>query len=355
MKINLINTQWLSQMKFMDIDNLLQSDDMSIMCLVETHMNTNNVKMANNVKFINKMRKIEDTKGGGLMIAWINDNFEIQETEHIHADIISAKTKFKTLEFHIILVYISTNNQGRNDILYKKIIFLLNKYHDRKIFIVGDFNGHIGILGSQKINKNGKRLIDLSDNHDLNILNLDTNCNGTTTWSQRDHESVIDFALVNEKMYRHFYEMTIDEKHDILSISDHNLLQIILHFDKPESNHNKNEIISISFNKKDDDAIENFLNYIDQATINEENEINMDKLNKIIRDAEQEFLKVTITKKKSNKNDAEPPWMNSQIKKEISKRRFINKLRRNEKNIEIFFYFRPRICTTKNKSTTNCE
>lgn len=60
------------------------------------------------------MRKIEDTKEGGLMIAWINDYFEIQETKYIHADIISAKIKFKTLEFHIILVYISINNQGRN-------------------------------------------------------------------------------------------------------------------------------------------------------------------------------------------------------------------------------------------------
>lgn len=50
MKINLINNQWLTQMKFMDIDKLLQSGDMSIMCLVETHMNTNNIKMVNNVK-----------------------------------------------------------------------------------------------------------------------------------------------------------------------------------------------------------------------------------------------------------------------------------------------------------------
>ena len=58
------------------------------------------------------MRKIEDTEGGGLMVAWRNNNFEIEETERTHADIISAENNFKTLEFHTILVTSERSEQS---------------------------------------------------------------------------------------------------------------------------------------------------------------------------------------------------------------------------------------------------
>ena len=48
-------------------------------------------------------------------------------------------------------------------------------FQKNKLLILGDFNGHIGVLGTQKLNRNGKRVI---ENFNLNLSNLDDKCNG---------------------------------------------------------------------------------------------------------------------------------------------------------------------------------
>ena len=41
---------------------------------------------------------------------------------------------------------------------------------------MGDFNGHIGFLGLQPINKNGELMLDLIDNNNLILLNGHADC-----------------------------------------------------------------------------------------------------------------------------------------------------------------------------------
>ena len=65
------------------------------------------------------------------------------------------------------------------------------------------------MLGNQKLNRNGKRVIDIIENFNCNLLNLDDKCNGELTWAQGEYNSVIDFVLANEDMYKDFVQMDI--------------------------------------------------------------------------------------------------------------------------------------------------
>ena len=62
---------------------------------------------------------------------------------------------------------------------------------------MGDFNGHIGLLGKQKLNRNGKVVLNLMEKYNLILLNMDANCCGETTRSQNNEQSTIDYVLVN--------------------------------------------------------------------------------------------------------------------------------------------------------------
>ena len=163
------------------------------------------------------------------------------------------------------------------------------KYEDEKMLIIGDFNGHIGLLGKQKIDKNGRRVLDLADRFNLSILNLDDKCVGDITWSQRGMESVIDFALINQTLYKEFVSMFIDEQGEILNISDHNMIQIELKCNR--SNNTFSDKKKISFNSKSEKAIGNYINCVRNHLSQCDSLLEIDKLNDIIREAEKSCLK----------------------------------------------------------------
>ena len=155
--MNLINTQGLTQAKTIEIEKILAQDEMSLCFLVETHLTRNSLKFDNNIKFLSQMRKLDDKKGGGLMIIWNNTRFTLEKIDTKHPDLLASSCLIGNLSFTIILVYISTNDNKRNDIIYGELNLLIEKYQHSKLVILGDFNGHIGIIGPQPINKNCRR------------------------------------------------------------------------------------------------------------------------------------------------------------------------------------------------------
>ncbi len=133
----------------------------------------------------------------------------------------------------------------------------MDSIKDESFIIQGDFNGHLGFLGSQKCNDNG-------NNHNLTLLNLKDKCNGTYTWRRNDQKSAIDFVLVNQAMYRLFEEMAIDETNDIVDISDHNLLSTKFTFKNNGGTHFKsNKWITRVKYSKDPKALEEFKNKVE--------------------------------------------------------------------------------------------
>ena len=94
------------------------------------------------------------------------------------------------------------------------------------LIIFGDMNGHTGCLGDQKMDNNGKFIMDLITDHNVILLNEDSDCDGRYTWQQNKKRSVIDFVLVNKIMYTRYTSMHIDEKQEIVNLSDQNLITV---------------------------------------------------------------------------------------------------------------------------------
>ena len=270
----------------------------------------------------------KDKKGGGISILYKkNEDIEVEEITSIHPDIFVGKVKIGNYNFKVIVTYISTNDFNRNNVIYNEIQNHIESFDiNDNILILGDFNGHLGFLGPQKINKNGKKLLDLSEKYNLSIINLDTNCLGEITWQQGNMKSAIDFALCNQRMLNNLIEMIIDEEWEILKISDHNLINLTFKYDSLNNYNNSKNIIT--YNKKSDVAIHKYLTDIVINIKKDNNDIDMNKLNNIIIDSQNVNLKTTIIKKPNKKGKIDAPWYNKYIDKAIAKRREINKNRR---------------------------
>ena len=169
------------------------------------------------------------------------------------------------------------------------------------------------------------------DRFNLYILNLDQNCSGEITWKRNEMESVIDFAITNSKMYGDFNKMTIDDNWDIIDISDHCLITIQININRNNIK-STNKKTCIIFNKKSDNAIEKFTEYVSQKMENSDQPMNIELLNNIISEAEENTLKVKLFKNIKNNEKIEPMWVTKNMKKEIAVKRIINKKRRKTTN-----------------------
>ena len=136
--------------------------------------------------------------------------------------------KIKTFIFHIILVYLATDDRERNDLIELEINRILSNLEDIPFILMGGFNGRLGFLGPQ----NGERVWNWMSSYNLILSNGDPNCTGVITWASRGRESAIDFVLTNNIMYRKFSNMYIDEEGIKFDLSDH---MISVYFNLPLS------------------------------------------------------------------------------------------------------------------------
>ena len=70
---------------------------------------------------------------------------------------------------------------------------------DELVFIIWDFNAHVGIIGEQELNYIGKIVLDIiiMTENNMIMLNGMDKCKWTYTWSRGQCKSVIDFVLDN--------------------------------------------------------------------------------------------------------------------------------------------------------------
>ena len=208
--ITYLNVQGLNHNKFIELSNLINKN--KFIFITETHMNYDNLKPNDDIICINKMRKENDKKGGGISMLYKKDcNMVISEIEVNNPDILCVKIATKITQMIIITVYVSVLNKQedkiRNMKIQKEMEKLLMDFNEDKILIIGDFNGHIKEIGKQKENYNGKVMKNLVDRHSLEILNLSEKCEGKITWKRASQSSTIDFALANEKALTDFKRM----------------------------------------------------------------------------------------------------------------------------------------------------
>ena len=52
---------------------------------------------------------------------------------------------------------------------------------DSDLILLGDFNAHVGIVGPQELNRNGRLLLNLMETYSLILLNNNEKCVGEIT------------------------------------------------------------------------------------------------------------------------------------------------------------------------------
>ena len=124
---------------------------------------------------------------------------ECEMSEDIFAIRITLKEKGKKGNILLVVCYMTVEGRnGREDNVKKyEMVGRLTKEHKRdQVIVMGDMNGHIGILG-ENINGNGELLLSFAEENDLEILNV-TMAEGRVTWRKNMCKSAIDYILVNE-------------------------------------------------------------------------------------------------------------------------------------------------------------
>ena len=180
--------------------------------------------------------------------------------------------------------------------------------------ILGDFNGHIGFLGLQPTNKNGKLMLDLIDNNNLILLNGHADCRGEVTWQQRERKSTIDYLIVDEEMHQRFKNMIIDEQKEEFDLSDHNMLTAIFTLENNDHNQFKDKAYTkMTYVKINEETSSNFTTQVKTKLCHN---TTLEQYEDIIKDAKQQCMVRTINKRFSNiSGEEEKPWFGEKIKR----------------------------------------
>ena len=220
-----INIQGLTKVKAKEVEELIV-DNSLVVCLTETQKKLQDVNFEDNLIILDNMREEQDRKGGGLMLIFRrNKGIELQKIDTKNRDILHVKGKIEGWDVRVILVYFSVNDENRNMKMRKEIEEIMEGNSD-PLIIAGDFNGHTGFKGEQKVDKNGEVILNWLGKYGLIMLNDDVKCRGEFTWARNNQRSVIDYFLVSDKVYDNFKKMNIDEEKDIFDLSDHHLMEV---------------------------------------------------------------------------------------------------------------------------------
>lgn len=313
------------------------NDNYSIVCLTETQLKYNKIKINENCVMINKMRELQDRKGGGLMILYKKGSeCDLKQINTKHNDVLHCKGIVCGLNIHILLVYLSSNDKERNKNIKAEIIKTLNSHEEENLILLGDFNGHIGFLGQQKQDDNGELVLELMEKYGLVLINDDPKCTGCYTWSRGDQRSVIDFVLVTKSMYNHYKCMEIDENQRIFDLSDHNLLKVhFRNYGHHKGNYTRDKWIKQEYYKTDSDSMKEYIRTLEER-IRENNVTEISKLSEMMKEVADEKIKAVYKRKVGYTQDRiiEPPWINESIRRGIKLRKRINRQRRNEQQPE---------------------
>ena len=288
------------------------------------------------INTVDSMRKSTDKKGGGLLMMYKESCMNLKKMTNNNTDLLHVTMQRGSIKLHIILVYFSVVTKPEDKEFNKKMKSEIEKMiearneNEEPLIVMGDFNGHIGLIGMQKENDNGKMVLEWMNDHNMALLNLDDKCKGQYTWQRGEQRSAIDFVMVNGKGYQWVMEMEIDEDKDVFDLSDHNLITLKLQLPANRSKDlKKGEKITVEYYKTEEVALNVFSEEVGKRI--QENSINgIKSLNSMMKDVANEKLKARYTRKMaiSGKEVKEPPWINEEIRMEIKKRKSLNREKR---------------------------
>ncbi len=223
-EVKMINSQGLTQAKYMELEREIKKE--TLMCIVETQK-VEDIIIAGDIKAISSMRGVDDRRGGGLMMMYQEEDcFYLEKVPSESTEILHAEGKMGEMRMTMLLVYLRTVNEvevgaGNRRILREVEEKIRRRKADIGVLVLGDFNGHLGYLGHQKENRNGKLVNDFIDEMDMCLLNIEEECKGRYTWERGKERSVINLVMTDREARRRFVAMEIDEERERFDLSDH--------------------------------------------------------------------------------------------------------------------------------------
>ena len=226
--------------KLEDLEKECSEWKVDMIGLTETHMRDewDIMNEESQYKWLGKGRRKQCRKGGGVAVMFKKDTqFDVEVVDvgdcEMSEDILVVRVEMlggqrgKREEVFVCVCYMTVEGQNapvenkrKYDILQK----FVSENETERIIIMGDMNGHIGILG-ERTNGNGELLRGFCEEMRLEILN-ETIADGRITWQSRDNKSAIDYMLASTEARARITCMSIDEEGCFNIGSDHNLLLV---------------------------------------------------------------------------------------------------------------------------------
>lgn len=144
---------------------ILSEHTPSILCLQETHFHNRNTHELRNFNCFHKNRVEQERASGGVAI-YVKNNIDAQSitlTTDLEAVAVSVSLQRKV---NICNIYIPPNK-----IIYSQDIKQILEQIPKPRIIIGDFNGHNTIWGSNTINTKGRIIATVMEELSLNLLN----------------------------------------------------------------------------------------------------------------------------------------------------------------------------------------
>ena len=283
----LLNIQCLSKHKIIEIEQLIEKH--TLLFLTETQQKFDNTTLNQNFDTFTSMRGQDGKKGGGLMVLYQKqEHIQLQQITSKQKDILIMRGTLKNYKITIVLVYLlvirNETEKLSNQHTLTEIVNEIKKCSEEElIFVMGDFNAHLGFIGEQETNYNGQLVLDFMTERNMILMNDTDKCSGTTTWSRQSQKSTIDFLLVNNAAYNICSRMQIDEKQEKFDLSDHNLIETTLKMDCDHINYQRRgEWENIEYYKTDEKSIHSFITDLEDNLGKEDNLIPMEDLNMMI-------------------------------------------------------------------------
>ena len=298
---------------------------LDVMCVTETHLRETITLNEDEHMYsmIGKGRSKQQKRGGGVAVLVRKDSMLVCEMMDVGDCDMSEDILAVRLEnvgrvkesIYVCVCYMTREGPGarlENVRKYEIVKRFVNDHVNERILIVGDMNGHIGLLG-EGMNDNGRLLREVCKEMNLEILN-ETIAEGKITWRSRGQKSAIDYALLNGKAREKVVSMWIDEWKEFSVNSDHNFL--LVKYECVTGTRKMQERVRKKWKLKAGDWSK-FRDEIGQVNlhVNDVNQVNRELVEMVHEVAERTFG-CTKGRKKCVKNT----WWNDDINKERQER-----------------------------------
>lgn len=295
-----------------DTKLLISNINCLAICIQESKFKSNYHKNIKNFKCFYKNLNTTNTAHGGVCI-YVNNMVEASELQ-LNTDLQAIAIK---ISFPIKCILCSIYLPGSETLSKSSLNNLINQF-DLPYMLLGDFNSHNTMWGSEKTDQRGKIIYDFINENDINLMN-NINCPTHFSLAYKSF-SHIDLSLISPQIARYFEWTVCDDLHN----SDH--YPILIKYKDFSPSLQRRETWNINKAKWDNFQCEL------KGSFNAFNSIN--DLEEHIVNSIIESAKNAIPIKSSTVNKRQVPWWNHKIKTLIKERRKLLKKFKNNMNSE---------------------